>query len=436
VFSWGTLAPFPTSPVRNEALPMFRLFFVLLLMHLLSAAPGGRAAADDTPGPLTPWQLRAAVAQKPSGNDLERLRQQVYATFGKKDLEAGTARPKVEDSLACFAIALPEKPESGGVPRLIQTDGSQRWDMIPIGEGADVYLFFAEMPNPGELNYAYEVGSRRTGAGQLRVESYNYGPESLPQDGVPKGTITKFEWKSKIFPDTVRDYLVYVPAQYDPNGPPACVMVFQDGATYLGNDFRAATVFDNLIHKKEIPPLIGIFINPGVVTEEGKPPRSNRSVEYDTLSDAYARFLRDEILPEVGAKYHLREDAASRAVCGISSGGICAFTVAWEMPNQFGKVLSHVGSFTNIRGGHVYPALIRKLPKKDIRVYLQANAKDLDNEFGNWPLANQEMALALKFKGNDFTFVMGPGFHSGKFGGAHLPEELKWLWRDYHAPQK
>jgi enterochelin esterase-like enzyme len=413
---------------------LLRFFFLILILSF-----AGRAiAADDTPGPLTPWQLRAAVAQKPTGNDLDRLRQQVVATFGQKDLEAGTVKPKVEDSLACFAIAVPEKPESGGIPRVVQTDGDKRWDMIPIGEGADLFVLFAELPNPSELNYAYEVGSRRTGAGQLRIEYYNYGPESLPQDGVPKGTVTKYEWKSKIFPDTVRDYWVYVPAQYDANGPPACVMVFQDGGSYYGEGgaFRAATVFDNLIAKKEIPLLVGIFINPGVIPEEGKPPRSNRSVEYDTLSDAYARFLRDEILPEVAAKVLLREDAGSRAICGISSGGICAFTVAWEMPNLFGKVLSHVGSFTNIRGGHVYPALIRKLPKKDIRVYLQANAKDLDNEFGNWPLANQEMALAFKFKGYDFNFVLGPGFHSGKFGGAHLPEELKWLWRDYRVPQK
>jgi enterochelin esterase family protein len=391
------------------------------------------ARADDPakPEPLTPWQLRALVAHKPTGADLDTLRDRVYATFGKKELEAGTAKAKVQESLVCWAIASdPKLP--GGPPRVVNLDENRKWDMTPIGEGADLFVLFQDVPNCTEFGYAYEVGSRQTGKDRVRVEFYNYGPDSTPRDGVPKGAVTKAEWKSKVFADTVRDYWVYVPAQYDPKTP-ACVMVFQDGGSYVNEkgDFRVPVVLDNLIARGELPVIIGIFINPGEIPQEGKPSQKNRSVEYDTLSDAYARFLKDEILPEVGKKYNLTTDPAGRAICGISSGGICAFTVAWEMPDQFGKVLSHVGSFTNIRGGHAYPAQIRKAAKKDIRVYLQDNTKDLDNEFGNWPLANQEMAAALKFKGYDYTFVMGPGFHSGKFGGANLPEELKWLWRDY-----
>ena len=266
------------------------------------------------------------------------------------------------------------------------------------------------------------------------ADDYKLGPDSVPQDGVPKGTVTKHTWsESQVFAKTTRDYWVYVPAQYTADGPPACVMVFQDGGNYQNptGQFRVPVVLDNLIHKKEMPITVGIFINPGTfpVEQAGQPGRSNRSFEYDTLSDQYARFLEQEILPEVGKKVKLRSDAAGRAICGISSGGICAFTVAWQKPEMFSKVLSHVGSFTNIRGGDVYPGMIRKTPNKPIRVFLQDGSGDLDNEHGSWPLGNQQMAAALKFKGYDYTFVFGDGAHNGKHGGVIMPESLRWLWR-------
>src|SRR5437868_10484896 len=165
-----------------------------------------------------------------------------------------------------------------------------------------------------------------------------------------------------------------------------------------------------------MPVTVGIFINPGVVppANPDQKPRANRSFEYDTLSDQYDRLLEKEILPEVGKTLNLRQDAAGRAICGISSGGICSFTVAWERPDLFSKVLSHVGSFTNIRGGDVYPGLIRKTEKKPIRVFLQDGSGDLDNLHGNWPLANQQMAAALKFAKYDYQFAFGDGGHNGK----------------------
>lgn len=268
------------------------------------------------------------------------------------------------------------------------------------------------------------------------ADDYQLGPDSMEQPGVPRGQIIKGTWKSDIFPGTVRDYWVYVPAQYD-GKTPACVMVFQDGGNYVNEkgQFRTTVVFDNLIHKKEMPVTIGIFLNPGSVpaVDPNQKPRSNRSFEYDTLSDQYARFLEKEILPEVGQKYKLRQDAAGRAICGISSGGICAFTVAWERPDLFSKVLSHVGSFTNIRGGDVYPGMIRKTEKKPIRVFLQDGSGDLDNLHGNWPLANQQMAKALAFMKYDYKFEFGDGGHNGKHGGAILPDSLRWLWRDTPA---
>jgi enterochelin esterase-like enzyme len=266
-------------------------------------------------------------------------------------------------------------------------------------------------------------------------DKYQLGPDSQRQSGVPEGKISKHTWKSKIFDGTVRDYWVYVPAQYDPKTP-ACVMVFQDGVRFYASpqgQFRVPIVLDNLIHKKEIPVTIAIFVDPGsydLKGNKGQPDFKNRSIEYDTLSPKYAEFLEKEILPEVGKQYNLRQDAAGRAIGGISSGGICAFTVAWERPDLFSKVLSHVGSFTNIRGGDVYPGLVRRANKKPIRVFLQGGANDLDNQFGSWPLANQQMALALKFKGYDYQFVFGDGAHNGRHGGAILPESLRWLWRD------
>ncbi|QDU97062.1 alpha/beta hydrolase [Lignipirellula cremea] len=274
---------------------------------------------------------------------------------------------------------------------------------------------------------------------QAGDEIYKLGADSQRQEGVPQGTVTDHVWRSKIFPGTIRRYSVYVPAQYD-KSQPAALMVFQDGHAYLNEtgQFRATVVMDNLIHQKAMPVTIGLFIDPGYLQEElpagrrGWQPRpENRSFEYDTLSDQYARFLLEEIVPETARQYSISADREKRAICGISSGGICAWTVAWERPDQFHKVLSHVGSFTNIRGGHNYPALIRKTERKPIRIFLQDGSGDLDNAHGNWPLANQEMAAALKFAGYDYQFAFGEGAHNGIHGGAILPASLRWLWRDW-----
>ncbi|QDU79786.1 enterobactin/ferric enterobactin esterase [Polystyrenella longa] len=280
-----------------------------------------------------------------------------------------------------------------------------------------------------------------TAAPLLAEEPYKHGPDSERQAGVPQGEILEGSYTSDdVYAGTVRDYYVYIPAQYQP-GETACLMVFQDGASYVDveRDQRVPIVFDNLIHQKKMPVTIGVFINPGVFSQEteGGKPKRNRSFEYDTLSDQYARFLIDEFLPMIAKKYEVKftDDPEGRAICGISSGGICAWTVAWERPDSFRKVLSHVGSFTNIRGGHVYPALIRKTEPKPIRVFLQDGSNDLDNAHGNWPLSNQQMAAALKFSEYDYKFVYGEGGHNHIHGGAILPESLVWLWRDYQ-PKK
>jgi len=288
-------------------------------------------------------------------------------------------------------------------------------------------------------------------------DQYVLGPDSLPKAGVPHGQVIAMEpWHSKIFDGTVRDWWIYVPAQYDA-AKPAAVMVFQDGGKAKPQDKNfagpnnAVFVFDNLIHNRQMPVTIGIFISPGIfpAVEPKAEPRRNRSFEYDTPNDTYARFLLEEILPEVGKTYKLTEDPEQRAICGGSSGGICAFTVAWERPDAFRKVVSHIGSFTNIRGGYGYPPAIRKTKpeysgelyntpalkkllesRRKIRVFLQDGSNDLDNQFGNWPLANQEMAAALKFAGWDYNFRFGEGTHNPKHGAAMFPETMRWLWRD------
>lgn len=281
-------------------------------------------------------------------------------------------------------------------------------------------------------------------AQEPRVElRYARGPDSFRQEGVPQGNVTTHEWtSSKVFPGTVRRYAVYVPAQYSPDEP-AALMVFQDGHAYLSEqgDMRVATVLDNLIHSGDMPVTIGVFVDPGHLKDElpaerGWQPRpENRSLEYDTVSGDYAEFLLTEILPAVAKDHPFTGDPEGRAICGMSSGGICAFTVAWHRPESFRKVLSHIGSFTNIRGGDAYPGRIRKEAKHPLRVFLQDGNNDLDNEHGNWPLGNQQMAAALKFRDYDYQFVYGQGAHNANHGGAILPESLRWLWRDYELPE-
>lgn len=275
-------------------------------------------------------------------------------------------------------------------------------------------------------------------------DQYVLGPDSQEVAGVPKGTVTEFALKdSKTFPGFERKWWIYVPAQYD-GKTPAALMVFQDGGGYVKRDgsWRVPVVFDNLIAKKEMPVTVGVFINPGdKPLKPGEPPRkrpdgrpaspANRSVEYDTMSDAYSKFLIEEILPEVRKHAKITDNPEGRAICGSSSGGICSFTVAWERPDQFRKVYSTIGSFTDIRGGGKYPDVVRAAAKKPIRIFQQDGSNDIVNQFGSWPEANKKMAAALQEKGYDHKFVFGEGSHNPKHGAMLLPDALRWLWRDY-----
>jgi sugar lactone lactonase YvrE/enterochelin esterase-like enzyme len=277
-------------------------------------------------------------------------------------------------------------------------------------------------------------------AGLLQAQQQDAAlpPDSLPQPGVPKGQVLgPFEWRSQIYPGTVREYHLYVPAQYDASKPTP-VFVVNDGLRLAENSLHVPTVLDNLIHQGKVPVQIGIFVPPGTVpaVKEGAWVRSNRSFEYDGLGDRYARFLLEEILPEVAKSYKLSNDPNDRAIAGTSSGAIAAFNVAWERPDAFRRVISGIGTFVSLRGGDALLNLVRKAEPKPIRVFLQDGSNDQDIYGGNWWLANLTMLSSLKWAGYDVHHVWGEGGHNSRDLGAAMPEALTWLWRDYPEPIK
>ncbi len=259
-------------------------------------------------------------------------------------------------------------------------------------------------------------------------------------DDPPRGKVAKYTFAaSKVFPGTVRDYWVYVPKQYDP-ARPACVYVNQDGVQY-----NAPAVFDRLIHAKKMPVTVGVFVRPGVVKAPAPQAldRFNRSYEYDGLGDAYARFLLDELLPDVESKttadgrpIRLSRDGNDRAIGGGSSGAIAAFTAAWERPDAFRRVFSSVGTYVGLRGGNVYPTLVRKVEPKPLRVFLEDGSGDLNVYGGDWWMANQEMERALTFAGYEVSHAWGTGGHNGRHATEIFPDATAWLWHDWPAPVK
>ena len=276
---------------------------------------------------------------------------------------------------------------------------------------------------------------------------YKIGPDSLPQDGVPKGEIKgPFVIPSEAYPGTQHTYWVYVPAQYDPSKPTA-LMVLNDGQAmmFAEGDVRAQNVFDNLIYRREIPVMIGVFINPGRTPQQPEPhPKNwgdrdtNRPAEYNSLDDKYARVIVNELLPALTKDYNISKDPEQRGIGGASSGAIAAFTVAWERPNEFRKVLSIVGSFVNLRGGHAYADIVAKTAKKPLRVYLQDGRNDnrgqrRDGQYDetrDWFAQNVRLMKALTAKGYDVNYTWGIGRHGQKQGGAIFPDMMRWLWRD------
>ena len=280
---------------------------------------------------------------------------------------------------------------------------------------------------------------------------YQIGPDSLAHEGVPKGEVRgPFVLPSQAYPGTQHTYWVYVPAQYDP-AVPASLMVFQDGQAFKDMDgvLRTPNVLDNLIYRREIPVMITVFINPGRTPEQPEPtPRNwgdrdtNRPTEYNSLDDKYARVIVDELMPVLYKEYNISKDPERHGIGGASSGAIAAFTVAWQRPDHFRKVLSIVGSFVNLgdRGGDTYADIVRKSAKKPIRVFLQDGRNDnrgmgrgggAYDQRRDWFYQNVRLMQALTEKGYDVNYTWGMNTHGQRMGGPILPEMMRWLWRDH-----
>lgn len=378
------------------------------------------------------------------------LQQAITERFDSKDLANGTAWVG-HGADFFFAITSPSKP----VLIIDETPGLEMQRL----RGTDLWYSLAHIEPLGKLHgFHYLVnGSKFGGIRDLPA----FGLLSYLQAGVPVGKLSeKITHISKIYDGMKNDYWVYIPSQYDPMVP-AALMVFQDGGGYIDRErSRTLDVIDNLIAQKKIPVMICVFVNPGTIAEFPDTPTykfvkaysekwhrsmtdSMRSTLYDTVSDRYPRYLRDEILTEVTARYNIRADSYSRAITGLSSGGICAWNAAWQMPDQFSRVLTWIGSFTSIQwkedpgnpdGGQDYAEKVLREPKRNLRIWLQDGSEDLEwSWYGSWPMANIRMANALKLREYDFHFSFGKGSHNPAHGEAEFPASMIWLWRDYDA---
>ena len=362
---------------------------------------------------------------------------------------ARTGSPKLKDLI------------SAGLPGLHGRDGAAVW--------GQEFLFAVEADSPATVSidkqpplelatiagtkYQYRLMTLRLGvthtytysAGGRAIGTYDvagYNPDSYPLAGVAPGKLSERKsLASKIYPGMTANYWVYVNAGADTAGAGAPLMVWQDGETIVGNQdllrLRLQIVSDNLVHKKLIPPMVHVLISPG---EGGEAAGTRmRSIQYDTVSDRYGRYLLEEVLPEVDKSYKLRKDPYARAIAGASSGAICALDAAWYFPDQYSRVLSHIGSYSAIQwhpeknqdGGYIVSHRVRREARKNIRVWLSDGGDDIENLAGSWPLNNIQLANALKMKGYDFHFRFGEGSHAIAQGAMDLPESLAWLWRGY-----
>ena len=421
----------------------------ILLLKRLAIATAAMIGLSATPRALAADKLTATQLIELAESASPGLPGAITSTFDAKDLKEGTAWA---GHGADFFFAVQGQPR----PQLL-IDGSPGPQMQQLS-GSDLWYTPARIEQLGKLHSFYYLVNGAKFGGKLDLPAF--GPLSYLQPGVRSGTLSdKITHTSKIYDGMKSDYWIYVPAQYKPDTP-AALMVFQDGSFYTDRNSATLPVLsaiDNLIAQKKIPVMIGVFINPGDISDAPGTPTYNfvkaygdkwkrtlkdsmRSTLYDTVSDRYVRFLGDEILADVATKYNLRKDSYSRAITGLSSGGICAFNAAWQMPDQFSRVISWIGSFSAIQwkedpavpdGGQDYPDKILREPKRNLRVWLQDGSEDLDLRYGNWPLANLRMANALKAQEYDFHFSFGKGTHNASHGAAEFPAEMIWLWRDY-----
>jgi enterochelin esterase family protein len=358
-----------------------------------------------------------------SKGDPGAFRETLLATLGQSEIQKGIAVVGENGSFV-WAVENPKQPElyidDEPAAKLTRLDG-------------DLWYHAGKVTTGRSFNFYYMIDGARFGG---RTDIPAFGADSYDKPGVPRGTLSeKLTHTSQIYEGMTSDYWIYVPAQYDP-ALPAALMVWQDGQRLVPREepSRLQIVIDNLIHQKKIPVMIQVFTAPG--TANGRP---TRAAQYDAVTDKYARFLRDELLPEVYKKYNIRKDSYSRGIAGYSSGGICAFNTAWFQPDQFSRVIAQIPSFVSIgwtpgrtnEGGNMYPFKVRREAKRNIRVYVQDGIYDGEQQWGSWPLQAIQFANGLKLKGYDFKLSYGTGTHNDNDGRAKVPEQMTWLWRDY-----
>ena len=374
--------------------------------------------------PITPSQINDAVMVPPRGEKAQALAARIRDAYPKgTDFKAGTHPPLIEQGAVAFIVEAPA-PATGPAPRVGgMVNHGMGLDLVPVG-GTGLWLRVEPIPSDTKFAYHYLVGGKRIGGRTVEMPDWKYPPESSEQPGRAYGRYLPLKFRSKVFNNDRTGWL-YVPAAYKGDGPPAALMVFQDGDEYKKE--RVGTVVENLIAAKAMPVTILLLLNPGI-NDDGKP---NRSFEYDSLSNRYATFLETEAIPLAAGTCKLRNTPADRAIGGASSGGICAFTAAWERPDLFGRVCSQIGSFTNIRGGGEYPKIIRATAKKPIKVFLQDGTNDLINGAGDWWQANEAMFANLKEKGYEVEFLRDRGFHAYWSCGVRLPEALRKTWAGF-----
>lgn len=378
----------------------------------------------------TPEKLLSALSS-PDALKGAKVESELTAWFGgAAKLDSG-ADAKADGLTFAFAIRVPDGAKSASVKALTE---DLSIPLVQAGQGR-LFVGASKLPLGECFRWVYSVDGKAMG-NPRELEAFVFPKEAKPQPNVPKGKLEPMpRMTSKVFGGTWHDWWLYTPANFDP-ARESNLIVFQDGQ--WAHEY-VPTFMDNLIAQGDLPQTVVVLVTPGTFPDG----RSDRSREYDSLGDAYVRFLIDELLPPVESQFKITQDPMRRCVAGLSSGGICSFTAAWERPDKFGLVMSWIGSFANLQGGptgvgggNTYPAIIRKRrgwdgkgAPKPIRVYLQDGSNDLDNAAGSWPIANQDMAEALRFGGYDYKFVYGKGFHSAKQGQVEMPNALRWLFR-------
>lgn len=433
----------PTRNPRRRILDPY-LYPYLCLCALLAAATVS-GVGQEKPGALDLIRLANGGSPELAGS--------IGQSFTQKELQDGTA-VKGHLSSLFFAIDAASKP-------VLMIDGERGPELHSVPKTSLWYSVADVAPQGAIHSFFYLIQDKRFGG---TTDLPVFGPLAYLGANVPTGALSPPKLHtSKIYDGLQTTYRIYVPAQYDPKVPSA-LMVIEDGQSYTDRDGNLPflDVVDNLMAEKKIPVIICVFVSPGkIATAPGSRTYAAakayadkwhrpledamRSTLYDTVSDRYPRFLRDELLPEVEAKYNIRKDAYSRGIMGLSSGAICSFNAAWQMPDQFSRVISWIGSFVSLQwredpamaeGGQDYPDKVLRESKRNIRVWLQDGSRDQQHgsaprNYGSWPAANFRMANALKLTGYDFHLSFGAGTHNGAQGAVELPEELIWLWRDY-----